>query len=136
MQGTLARFRTAPGRRVLQLTCVYGCLTPKLNQILGKQTLHLTDVADVQLQLARSKVSASTLRPTRMNAEQLGYKDDAFHTNHAHYGEMDFFSWANMKDLRFSLKTSPVDGLTFIGNAHFLYLAEARGGLGECGRYW
>jgi ubiquinone/menaquinone biosynthesis C-methylase UbiE len=80
MQSTLARFRTAPGRRVLQLTCVYGCLTPKLNQILGKQALHLTDVADVQLQLARSKVSASTLRPTRMNAEQLGYKDDVFHT--------------------------------------------------------
>jgi hypothetical protein len=50
-----------------------------------------------------------------------------FHTNHAHYGEMDRFSWANMRDLRFSLKTSPVQGLTFIGNAHLLYLAEARG---------
>jgi len=50
-----------------------------------------------------------------------------FHTNHAHYGEMDFFSWANMKDLRFSLKTSPAKGLTFIANAHLLYLAEAKG---------
>jgi len=50
-----------------------------------------------------------------------------FHTNHAHYGEMDFFSWANMKDLRFSLKTSPLAGLTLIGNAHLLYLAEAKG---------
>jgi hypothetical protein len=50
-----------------------------------------------------------------------------FHTNHAHYGEMDRFSWANMRDLRISLKTSPVQGLAFIGNAHLLYLAEARG---------
>jgi len=50
-----------------------------------------------------------------------------FHTNHGHYGEMDLFSWANMKDLRFSLKTSPVKGLTLIGNAHLLYLAEAKG---------
>jgi len=50
-----------------------------------------------------------------------------FHTNHMHYGEMDFFSWGNMKDLRFSMKTMPLEGLTFIGNAHLLYLAEARG---------
>ncbi len=50
-----------------------------------------------------------------------------FHTNHAHYGEMDFFSWANMKDINLSLKTSPVKGLSFIGNVHFLSLAEARG---------
>jgi len=80
MQGTLSRFQATPGLRVLQLTCVYGSLTPKLNQILGKQALHLTDVADVQLQLARSKSTGSSLWPTRMNAEQLGYKNDTFHT--------------------------------------------------------
>jgi len=50
-----------------------------------------------------------------------------FHTNHMHYGEMDRFSWGNMKDLRFSMKTSPMKGLTFIGNTHLFYLAEARG---------
>lgn len=50
-----------------------------------------------------------------------------FHTNHMHYGEMDRFSWGNMKDLHFSLKTSPVEELTLIANAHLLYLAEARG---------
>jgi len=50
-----------------------------------------------------------------------------FHTNHMHYGEMDRFSWANMKDIRFALKTSPLKGLTFIANAHLLYLAEAKG---------
>ncbi len=50
-----------------------------------------------------------------------------FHTNHMHYGEMDFFSWANMKDFRISLRTSPVSGLTFTGNVHFLSLDKARG---------
>jgi len=50
-----------------------------------------------------------------------------FHTNHMHYGEMDFFSWANMQDIRFSLKTSPLKGLACMANVHWLSLAEARG---------
>jgi len=50
-----------------------------------------------------------------------------FHTNHAHYGEMDFFSWANMKDLNLSAKTSPAKSLTLIGNVHFLSLDKATG---------
>ena len=50
-----------------------------------------------------------------------------FHTNHAHYGEMDLFSWANMKDIHLSLKTSPVKGLAVIGNVHFLSLENAQG---------
>ncbi len=50
-----------------------------------------------------------------------------FHTNHAHYGEMDRFSWANMKDIRLSVKTSPSKALTFIGNIHFLSLDKATG---------
>jgi len=50
-----------------------------------------------------------------------------FHTNHAHYGEMDRFSWANMKDIRLSVKTSPAKGFTFIGNIHKLSLDNAKG---------
>ncbi len=50
-----------------------------------------------------------------------------FHTNHMHYGEMDYFSWANMKDFRISLSTSPISGLTFTGSVHFLSLDKARG---------
>ncbi|MDQ7001298.1 MAG: alginate export family protein [Ghiorsea sp.] len=50
-----------------------------------------------------------------------------FHTNHAHYGEMDLFSWANMKDLRLSAKMSPAKGLTLMGNVHFLSLDKATG---------
>lgn len=47
-----------------------------------------------------------------------------YHTNHMHYGEMDRFSWANMRDLRFSLKTIPVDGLTLFADVHLLELDE------------
>ncbi len=50
-----------------------------------------------------------------------------FHTNHAQYGEMDFFSWANMRDLRFSLKTTPMKGLTLMGNAHLFSLDKSTG---------
>jgi hypothetical protein len=47
-----------------------------------------------------------------------------FHTNHMHYGEMDRFSWANMRDLRFSLKTVPTEGLTLLADVHLLELDE------------
>ena len=50
-----------------------------------------------------------------------------FHTNHAHYGEMDFFSWVNMRDIRLSAETSPAKGLSLIGNIHFLSLDKATG---------
>jgi len=50
-----------------------------------------------------------------------------FHTNHMHYGEMDRFSWANMKDVRLSLKTSPISGMSLIANTHLFWLADARG---------
>lgn len=50
-----------------------------------------------------------------------------FHTNHAHYGEMDRFSWANMRDLRLSLLTSPARGLTFKADVHLFALDKATG---------
>lgn len=51
-----------------------------------------------------------------------------FHTNHMHYGEMDFFSWSNMKDTRFSVRTSPSKNLTLTANYHILELDEATDG--------
>ncbi|PCI44856.1 MAG: hypothetical protein COB41_03200 [Proteobacteria bacterium] len=80
MQATLTRFNSAEKQRVLQLTCVYGSLTPNLCQALEQQSLHITDAADIQLQLAHSKCRTSALLATRMNAEQLGYQDDTFQT--------------------------------------------------------
>ena len=81
MQATLARLDKAPKQRVLQLTCVYGSLTPNLIRALAPKPLHITDVAPVQLALAKSKAAADAeLLATRMNAEQLGYKANCFST--------------------------------------------------------
>ena len=81
MCATPERLKQAPVERVLQLTCVYGSLTPNLIRYIGPAVLHLTDVATVQLRLAQAKVTGRHgLCATRMNAEQLGYRSDSFST--------------------------------------------------------
>ena len=50
-----------------------------------------------------------------------------FNTNHMHYGEMDRFSWANMREIHLSLKTSPIEALTLSGNVYLLSLDKAQG---------
>jgi len=81
MNATLERLKEAPLDRVLQLTCVYGSLTPNLIRQVQPSSLHITDVADVQLSLAASKVeTGQKLGITRMNAEALGYKTNSFST--------------------------------------------------------
>jgi len=81
MRATMARLRHAPSERALQLTCVYGELTPNLIKTVSPAPLHITDAALVQLELAKSKVPpGETLMATRMNAEQLAYRDDCFST--------------------------------------------------------
>jgi len=81
MHATLACLQHAPLQRVLQLTCVYGSLTPNLIRYLHPVALHITDVAPVQLNLARRKcTNTSRLLTTRMNAESLGYRSDSFST--------------------------------------------------------
>ena len=81
MNTTLARLEHVSRDRVLQLTCVYGSLTPSIIQQLSPTPLHITDVALIQLELARSKAKQrSELIATRMNAEYLGYKTDSFST--------------------------------------------------------
>ncbi len=76
---TLAQVETRPGARLLQLTCVYGKFTPLLLAASGND-VHLCDVADGQLQLARRKTRAVAARCplARMNAECLAYANDAF----------------------------------------------------------
>ncbi|WP_038250754.1 methyltransferase domain-containing protein [Ghiorsea bivora] len=81
MQLTMQQLEHTDHTRVLQLTCVYGMLTPKLIEKIKPSPLHITDVAPVQLRLAASKAApASSLIKTRMNAEYLGYKDNSFTT--------------------------------------------------------
>lgn len=76
LNSTLAQVETSPGARILQLTCVYGKLTPALLSATGSE-IHLCDIADGQLQLARRK-TAGRCRLARMNAECLGYRNDVF----------------------------------------------------------
>ena len=79
LKKTLAQVETRPGAKLLQLTCVYGKLTPSLLSATGNE-LHLCDAAAGQLQLARRKTRhvADRCHLARMNAECLGYRDNAF----------------------------------------------------------
>lgn len=76
---TLARVERKPGAKLLQLTCVYGKLTPSLLASTDNE-VHLCDIADGQLQLARRKTQhvAERYHLARMNAECLGYRNAAF----------------------------------------------------------
>jgi ubiquinone/menaquinone biosynthesis C-methylase UbiE len=79
LSSTLAQIETRTGAKLLQLTCVYGKLTPALLSATGND-IHLCDIATDQLRLARrkSRLVAGRLLPARMNAECLGYCDDTF----------------------------------------------------------
>jgi ubiquinone/menaquinone biosynthesis C-methylase UbiE len=79
---TLAHVKkVADHGRTLQLTCVYGMLTPRLMEAVNPRSLHITDIVPLQLELARGKVEdPSKLLSTRMNAENLGYRTNSFTT--------------------------------------------------------
>jgi hypothetical protein len=47
-----------------------------------------------------------------------------FHTNHAQYGFMDYFSWGNMTDLRFGASAKPAAGVSVSVDYHILALAD------------
>lgn len=73
--------RIAMKGRMLQLTCVYGRLTPRIMEEIDPQPLHIADIVPVQLELARGKAEApEKLLATRMNAEKLAYRDNSFAT--------------------------------------------------------
>lgn len=75
-----ARLGNTSCRRMLQLTCAYGELTPTLTA--HTEELHLNDVAAIQLRLARNALSrrSRTAQMARMNAESLAYATDSFDT--------------------------------------------------------
>jgi hypothetical protein len=49
-----------------------------------------------------------------------------FHTNHGHYGYMDFFSWGNMNDIALRAKTKVGKNVVKL-DYHMLSLADAKG---------
>lgn len=79
LKRTLAQVETKPAAKILQLTCVYGKLTPSLLSSTDNE-VHLCDAAAGQLRLARGKTLhvAERCHLARMNAECLGYRSDAF----------------------------------------------------------
>jgi len=83
---TLGLLKRGKIGRTLQLTCVYGSLTPHLAEQVPPQDLHVVDVAPIQLEATRRKLtrqasgSREIARMVRMNAEALAYADDSFDT--------------------------------------------------------
>ena len=75
-----ARLGKARSKRMLQLTCAYGELTPTLAGF--AEELHLNDVAAVQLQLVGRALAKNkrTAKMARMNVELLAYATDSFDT--------------------------------------------------------
>jgi len=82
-QALCACLTDRPKGRLLQLTCVYGSLTPSLIELMKDDDLYLMDVADVQLDATRRKLNdeeKNRLLTARMNAEHLAYCNNAFST--------------------------------------------------------
>ncbi len=80
---TLACIKRCPGGRFLQLTCVYGKLTPELMRSLDGEPLYIIDVAPQQLRHSRAKLDGQSRRrllPARMNAECLALAEHSFAT--------------------------------------------------------
>lgn len=79
LKKTLAQIEGKKAAKILQLSCVYGKLTPVLLSSTGNE-LHLCDAATAQLQLTRRKTLQVGKRChlARMNVEHLGYCNDAF----------------------------------------------------------
>ena len=81
MSLTMQQVQQADTQTTLQLTCVYGELTPHLIKEISPSRLHITDVAEVQLALAQQKSPTHNgLLVSRMNAEYLGYQNNSFST--------------------------------------------------------
>ncbi len=80
---TMDCLKHRPAGRFLQLTCVYGSLTPTLVQALKPEPLYLADVSIAQLEASRNRLPVSeqeNLFTMEMNAEQLGLQDNSFKT--------------------------------------------------------
>jgi len=128
MQATMVRLRNAANESILQLTCVYGELTPKLIETVSPAPLHITDVAMVQLGLATSKAPGeNALLATRMNAEQLAYRDDSFSTVVLFFLLHEMPEEARVNALSECMRVIPAGGVLLVTEyaplpeKHFLY---------------
>lgn len=115
MRTTMARLQVAPDGNILQLTCVYGELTPKLIDVVSPTPLHIADAALVQLELAKSKApEEGALLAARMNAEHLAYRDDSFSTVVLFFLLHELPPEARMKVLTECMRVIPVGGTLLV----------------------
>jgi len=83
---TIWQLEQAPIGEMVQISCVYGGLTPALVQQLPHHQFHLVDVAPIQLALTKRKLldhaplSQQHVTLAIMNAESLAYTDNSFDT--------------------------------------------------------
>lgn len=54
-----------------------------------------------------------------------GTFDNLFPTNHKFYGFMDFVSWQNIHNVRFTASAKPIKNLTLTADYHLFWLADA-----------
>lgn len=84
INATLTSFKALHPRKTLQISAVYGSITPELASHLEGDEFHLVDITPGQLHSARRKLLASpgTMEQARhlvrMNAEKLAYPADTF----------------------------------------------------------
>jgi len=127
MTATMLLLKNTDHHKVLQLTCVYGSLTPNLIQAIYPTPLHITDVAPVQLKLTASKAAPSSLIATRMNAEHLAYQDNAFTTIILFFLLHEMPAEARANTLSEAIRTLDDEGTLLITEyaelpqSHFLY---------------
>ncbi len=82
---TLKQLEGHPAGRVLQLTCVYGKLTPKLVRTQHPDGLYIIDVCEEQLKASQRRLNLNPteqdhLLAARMNAEEIAFSNNSFST--------------------------------------------------------
>ncbi|THB64236.1 MAG: methyltransferase domain-containing protein [Gammaproteobacteria bacterium] len=84
INATVARYRKLKPQNTLQISGVYGRITPELALELKDNDFHLVDITNGQLVSARKKLAAQKETEkfagnlSRMNAENMAYPDNSF----------------------------------------------------------
>lgn len=120
MTETLRRYGARARGRTLQLSSVYGDLTPALAERAGHGgDFHVMDVAAIQLRATRRKLrqngnAVHARNLVRMNAEALAYANDSFDTIILYFLLHEMPSEARLRTLVEALRVLKPDGRIII----------------------
>lgn len=84
INATLERFKAFMPKKTLQISGVYGSITPELAEVLHEGEFQLVDITPGQLHSAKRKLKETpnakrfAQNLARMNAEKLAYADNSF----------------------------------------------------------